>query len=100
MERREELRRQKEEERRELEELTKGPNVFEEIQARYGAYFTFEECMGVFDERELYGKRGFSRAEARGACTKAVAQLRANCQRWGEEACAEKGFLRPDQTAN
>lgn len=98
-ERKESLRRKEEAERHELEEFTKGPNVFEEMQARYGPYFSFDECMSVYDERGLYGKRGFTRADARSECTKAVNQLRANCLNWRDEQCAEKGYLRPDQTA-
>lgn len=98
-EKKETLRMKQEQEKRELEELTKGPNVFEEMHARYGRYFTFDECMSVYNDRALYGKREFPRADARSECTKAVNQLRTNCLRFREEECVDKGYLRADQTA-
>jgi len=95
---RSDLRRKQESEQQELDELLKMPNVSDEIHARFGQVITFEECMSVYDERDMY-KRGFTRSDARSSCTTFVNNIRAYCLKSRDEQCAEKGFLRPDQTA-
>lgn len=97
--RRSDLRRKQDSEQQELDELLKMPNVSDEMHARFGQVITFDECMSVYDERNMYGKRGFTRSDARSSCTTFANNVRAYCLKSRDEQCAEKGFLRPDQTA-
>lgn len=87
------------EEQRELEDLARMPHAVEEMQARFGQVITFEECMSVYDDREIYGKGEITRNDARGWCTDIVKRVRNYCLTTRDNHCADKGFLREDETA-